>query len=171
MISLSLFLTLPSLKIQQFEFESVVVVVSESMWHALLAAAVAGSGFLAKRLLTSVADPDLDQPKKQPPHFAISSEPQPSTPPTVYSFDGNRKSEPESQSLSPRGGGDGSICRFSSSAGIGSGGKGGNRKGLKNGGGFGKAERKYGKKFVVCVKKRRTSKNALGKCDSCSSKG
>ncbi|CAL5334786.1 unnamed protein product [Camellia sinensis] len=165
------------------------------MWQVMLAAAVAGSGFFAKRFLSTTttnsddpnteADTKCDQSKElqqQQQHLTTPSKPQLAIPLAFQSCN-DCKSESETQSSTAVG--DGSIFMFSSPVSKGGTGSrfgskksGGNREGFKTSG-FEKVERKCGgfdqsksgKKFAVCLKKRRTSKNSPGKCESCSSKG
>ncbi|CAL5334822.1 unnamed protein product [Camellia sinensis] len=164
------------------------------MWQVMLAAAVAGSGFFAKRFLSTTttnsddpnieADTKCDQSKElQQQHLTTPpSKPQLAIPLTFQSCN-DCKSESETQSSTAVG--DGSIFMFSSPVSkegtgsrFGSKKSGGKREGFKTSG-FEKVERKCGgfdqsksgKKFAVCLKKRRTSKNSHGKCESCSSKG
>uniref|UniRef100_A0A5B7C2V3 Uncharacterized protein n=1 Tax=Davidia involucrata TaxID=16924 RepID=A0A5B7C2V3_DAVIN len=164
------------------------------MWQVLLAAALAGSGFCAKRLFninaetTTVSEQTeqkCDQSKEQQHFDDDSSQHQVS----IFRSD-DHNCEVQSSTF-----GDESIFRFSSS---GSRGRTRSRFGSKNArkklGSFrgirgnvegfreievGKVEkefgfvedhRKSGKRFAVCLKKRRTNKNATGKCESCFSK-
>nr|GME17091.1 uncharacterized protein LOC109156064 isoform X1 [Ipomoea batatas] len=152
------------------------------MWQVALGAAfAAGSGFLAKRLINPPStqnDQESDQPKHQ---NALSSS-------NFVDQDSNFSGEVGAKEESL---GDQSIFRFSSSpgsskkSGCGCGSsrnKQGNVEGFKRnndgrmvkkkkGGVVGLDHRcsGSGKKFYVCLKKRRTSKTAPGKCDSCSS--
>lgn len=164
------------------------------MWQVALGAAfAAGSGFLAKRLInpnaplpTSQNGPESDQPHGQ---NSLSSS-------SFADQDSNFSSEVGAKEGS-LGVGDQSIFRFSSSPGAERGSSNLRKKsgcgcrrnkqgsvegfrrnkdgrmvkkcGLKNGGVVGLDHRCSGKKFYVCLKKRRTSKTAPGKCDSCSS--
>ncbi|XP_019159407.1 PREDICTED: uncharacterized protein LOC109156064 isoform X2 [Ipomoea nil] len=161
------------------------------MWQVALGAAfAAGSGFLAKRLINPNAplpstqnDQESDQPKDQNGLSSSSFVDQDSN------FTGEVGAKEESL-------GDQSIFRFSSSPGSERGpsknsgcgscrNKQGNVEGFKRDkdgrmvkkcgfkkGGMGGLDHRCsgsGKKFYVCLKKRRTSKTAPGKCESCSS--
>ncbi|CAH9096141.1 unnamed protein product [Cuscuta europaea] len=153
------------------------------MWQVALGAALAaGSGFLAKQLIQSNA-PKSDQPVDRnsltSPEFAVQDS----------TFTEEIPTKCESLGVE-------SIFRFSSSErgpnkqkkkpGCGSGRNNGNAEGLKRNGdgkvvkkcGFKKSDvgvdhesSGRGKKFYVCLKKRRTNRTAPGKCDNCSSKG
>ncbi|GMP50494.1 hypothetical protein CsSME_00017090 [Camellia sinensis var. sinensis] len=163
------------------------------MWQVMLAAAVAGSGFFAKRFLNTTttnsddpnieADTKCDQSKELQQHLTTP----PSKPQLAIhlAFQSCNDCKSESETQSSTAVGDGSIFMFSSPVSKGGTGSrfgskksGGNREGFKISG-FEKVERKCGgfdqsksgKKFAVCLKKRRTSKNSPGKCESCSSKG
>ncbi|XP_028079489.1 uncharacterized protein LOC114281247 isoform X1 [Camellia sinensis] len=162
------------------------------MWQVMLAAAVAGSGFFAKRFLNTTttnsddpnieADTKCDQSKELQQHLTTP----PSKPQLAIhlAFQSCNDCKSESETQSSTAVGDGSIFMFSSPVSKGGTGSrfgskksGGNREGFKISG-FEKVERKCGgfdqsksgKKFAVCLKKRRTSKNSPGKCESCSSK-
>ncbi|CAL5387959.1 unnamed protein product [Camellia sinensis] len=164
------------------------------MWQVMLAAAVAGSGFFANA--SSAQPPPIPMiPTLKLTQNVITTTTTTTTTPLDYSFQtptcnpsriqscNDCKSESETQSSTAVG--DGSIFMFSSPVSKGGTGSrfgskksGGNREGFKTSG-FEKVERKCGgfdqsksgKKFAVCLKKRRTSKNSPGKCESCSSKG
>ncbi|CAH9099086.1 unnamed protein product [Cuscuta epithymum] len=153
------------------------------MWQVALGAALAaGSGFLAKQLIHSNApksDQPVDRNSSTSPDFAVQDS----------TFTEEIPTKGESQGVE-------SIFRFSSSErgsnkqkkkpGCGSGRNKGNAEGLKRNGngkvvkkcGFKKGDLGVdhessgsGKKFYVCLKKRRTNRTAPGKCDNCSSKG
>lgn len=155
------------------------------MWQVLLAAAVAGSGILAKRLIKhSNADEPISDPNQNDP--VISSE---SLQPQDSIFLSNICEEEQN---------DATIFRFSSTYRKEMGGKNArkktgvgsrkteflkrnsNEKAEKKCGVFGCEKRGWvvdqrgngvGKRVSVCLKKRRTSKIASGKCPSCTSKG
>ncbi|KAL3531911.1 hypothetical protein ACH5RR_005432 [Cinchona calisaya] len=174
------------------------------MWQVLLAAAVAGSGILAKKLIinSNAAEPSSDSKQNEqtcdafdyPESFNKSLLTQDSIFSSTNGFQGDYSGAP-SEML-----GDGSIFRFSSPSGSKMGSKnlrkkmGGGYRGLKGnveglkikgkgkegkkcgGVGCGKQgwvvdQRRGGKKFYFCLKKRRISKNVTGKCESCASKG
>nr|GLL34608.1 uncharacterized protein LOC109156064 isoform X1 [Ipomoea trifida] len=154
------------------------------MWQVALGAAfAAGSGFLAKRLINPPSTQNDQESSDQPKHQnALSSS-------NFVDQDSNFSGEVEAKEESL--GDQSSIFRFSSSpgsskkSGCGCGSsrnKQGNVEGFKRnndgrmlkkkkGGVVGLDHRcsGSGKKFYVCLKKRRTSKTAPGKCDSCSS--
>ncbi|KAF5953838.1 hypothetical protein HYC85_006694 [Camellia sinensis] len=141
------------------------------MWQVMLAAAVAGSGFFAKRFLSTTttnsddpnieADTKCDQSKELQQHLtAPPSKPQLAIPLPFQSCN-DCKSESETQSSTAVG--DGSIFMFSSHVSKGGTGSrfgskksGGNREGFKTSG-FEKVERKCGgfdqsksgKKFAI----------------------
>ncbi|KAL6987428.1 hypothetical protein U1Q18_013177 [Sarracenia purpurea var. burkii] len=181
------------------------------MWQILLTAAVAGSGFFAKRfffnpnpdpaiILSQETHTKRDHSEEHHHHHhhhcATPSKPQVSNLPALHSCDAHNFPELDSQSSTVLVDGDESIFRFSSSgsrngsgsrfgtknvvkkSGTGCGGNKGSVGGFKKIG-IGKVEKKCGvldqsksgRKFAVCVKKRRTSKNSSGKYESCSSKG
>ncbi|RAL45223.1 hypothetical protein DM860_014633 [Cuscuta australis] len=144
------------------------------MWQVALGAALtAGSGFLAKALIHSNA-PEPDQPHDQNSLISPCSAAQDS----VFPDEVGAKRE----SLGAE-----SIFRFSSSESganelrkkseCGSGRNNGKLEGFKRNGGGRRVVKKCGfnkgleKKFYVCLKKRRISRCAPGKCDKCSSKG
>nr|GMD31818.1 uncharacterized protein LOC109156064 isoform X1 [Ipomoea batatas]GMD38281.1 uncharacterized protein LOC109156064 isoform X1 [Ipomoea batatas] len=154
------------------------------MWQVALGAAfAAGSGFLAKRLINPPSTQNDQESSDQPKHQnALSSS-------NFVDQDSNFTGEVGAKEESL--GDQSSIFRFSSSpgsskkSGCGCGSsrnKQGNVEGFKRnndgrmvkkkkGGVVGLDHRcsGSGKKFYVCLKKRRTSKTAPGKCDSCSS--
>ncbi|XAR69048.1 hypothetical protein NMG60_11000501 [Bertholletia excelsa] len=162
------------------------------MWPVLLAAAVAGSGIFAKRLLSSNADLSTiseetgkicDEFEGQQRHCATPSQSQAPIPLTFLPCEGYGNSELDDQGSAAAGVGDGRVFRFSSSGsweGTGfrlrsnvprkKSGKDGFRK-VERKHGFWDQSNKSGRKIGFCVKKRRTSKNAPGKCESCISKG
>ncbi|KVH90451.1 hypothetical protein Ccrd_007491 [Cynara cardunculus var. scolymus] len=134
------------------------------MWQVLLAAALAGSGYFAKNL--------LHKNDKEPTNcFDLPTEIPPSS---VENADAEASNFNEETS---------SIFRFSSASqgsksyrkklGHGGGikGKRGNHEKTfgsvkKMADGFVDDQRKSGRKFAVCLKKRRTGRNASAKCDS-----
>lgn len=144
------------------------------MWQVLLAAAAAGSGFFASRFLNHPYPPESE------------SKPDPSEDQQNFTTPLKKQSQASSTALVDC---DGTVFRFSSPGSrSGSGsknlrrkktGKGGNAEGAKSAGSEKKSDGKCGglncsgsaRKFAVCVKKRRTSRSAPGKCVSCSSKG
>ncbi|CAI9098063.1 OLC1v1034624C2 [Oldenlandia corymbosa var. corymbosa] len=164
------------------------------MWQVLLAAAAAGSGILAKKLIIDHNAPKPISSSKQDDHVneKTSSSPKDSIF-TCKEGCPDDQNEAEDEIM-----GDGSIFMFSStpsSSEKGSksskkkmaGGTKGNVEGLKRNDkgeeekkcgvmGCGKQgwvvdQRKSGKRLYIYPKKRRTSKNIAGKCQSCASKG
>lgn len=161
------------------------------MWQVLLAAAVAGSGILAKRLIkNSNADEPISDPNQNDPD--ISSE---SLQPRDSIFLGN---DGVQENICQEEQNDASIFRFSSTCRKEMGGKNArkktgvssrkteflkknsNVKAEKKCGVFGCEKRGWvvdqrasgvGMRVSVCLKKRRTSKIASGQCPSCTSKG
>ncbi|VFQ84186.1 unnamed protein product [Cuscuta campestris] len=144
------------------------------MWQVALGAAfTAGSGFLAKTLIHSHS-PEPDQPHDQNSLISPCSAAQDS----IFPVEVGAKRE----SLGAE-----SIFRFSSSESganelgkkteCGSGRNTGKLEGFKRNGDGRRVVKKCGfnkgleKKFYVCLKKRRISRSAPGKCDNCSSKG
>ncbi|KAA8518788.1 hypothetical protein F0562_016438 [Nyssa sinensis] len=162
------------------------------MWQVLLAAAVAGSGFYAKRLLNINAEP-----------IHVSEQTEQKCEQSEEQQHSDNDSSQHQVPISPCDDHncDSSVFRFSSS---GSRGGTGSRFGSKNarkqlgssrgirgnvegfreievgkvekqcgfveGEGLVMDQRKSGKRFAVCLKKRRTNKNATGMCESCFSK-
>ncbi|XP_059667669.1 uncharacterized protein LOC132313064 isoform X2 [Cornus florida] len=167
------------------------------MWQVLLAAAVAGSGFFAKRVLTLSAEPPITESEQTQQKCDQSTETQHSDEFSLSQVSIPFSEDHSNETQSSVSGESSSIFRFSSP------GKNGSRFGSKNLGkksrgirgnvkGFkgidvGNVEKECGfvdggdgvvmdqtksvKRFPICLKKRRTSKNAIGKYESCSSKG
>ncbi|XP_027072816.2 uncharacterized protein [Coffea arabica] len=180
------------------------------MWQVFLAAAAAaaGSGILAKKLIinTSVAEPSIDfKPDHQKNHVLNDQEsfneslllPQDSIFSSNDGLQDDYNDDAQCEVLA-----DGSIFRFSSTPGPSCSVMGstnlrkklgcGSRRVKENAEGLGRnakgkegkkcevvgcgkqgwvVEKRSGKRFSVCLKKRRTSKNITGKCESCASKG
>lgn len=154
------------------------------MWQVLLAAAVAGSGILAKKL---IINPNASEPVSS----SKQDDQQCGVPEDRENFN---QDDNEAENEIP---GDGSIFKFSSTSGSKMGPKScrkkmaagmkGSMEGLKRNSqgkvgkkcgamGCGKQgwvvdQRSSGKRLSFCLKKRRTSKNVSGKCQSCASKG
>ncbi|KAK2977582.1 hypothetical protein RJ640_007218 [Escallonia rubra] len=161
------------------------------MWQALLAAAVAGSGFLATQLLNNNGDKPITISNKTNQECDQPEDPQEASSlfqglsPLCKEYNCNIGTERSRF-------GDESIFRFSSASGFQEGG--GSRSGLKglrkksSSGAKAKVEkksglkgkdcgenlvvdqRKSGKRFAVCLKRRRIGRIACAKCDSCASK-
>ncbi|KAL0426391.1 UNVERIFIED_CONTAM: hypothetical protein Slati_2813900 [Sesamum latifolium] len=161
------------------------------MWQVLLAAAAAaGSGILAKKLINPTdAEKPISDSKQNDQECDPSKALQPQD--SIFPNEGAVR-EDSSQEQGDAINDDGKIFRFSSpetaskelrkKTGSGSKGlkkNGGSKKGKKSGLEEGGAEelavdqRGNGsaKRNTVCLKKRRTGKHSAGKCESCSSKG
>ncbi|XP_011077368.1 uncharacterized protein LOC105161397 [Sesamum indicum] len=160
------------------------------MWQVLLAAAAAaGSGILAKKLINPT---DAEQPISDSKQNDQECDPSKALQPqdSIFPTEGAVR-EDSSQEQGDAINDDGKIFRFSSPETAskelwkktGSGSKGlkkygGSKKGKKSGFGEGGAkelavdQRGNGsaKRNTVCLKKRRTGKHSAGKCESCSSK-
>ncbi|PWA43395.1 hypothetical protein CTI12_AA535960 [Artemisia annua] len=122
------------------------------MWQVLLAAALAGSGYVAKNILYKNENkPTSDSPKKVDLANKDSFLDQETS--SVFRFSSTCDESKNNRKKLGRGGVKGNGAR-----------KNGSEK--KIGGELVGNQGKNGKKFVVSLKKRRTGKNAFAKCDS-----
>nr|GEZ87292.1 protein polar localization during asymmetric division and redistribution [Tanacetum cinerariifolium] len=126
------------------------------MWQVLLAAAIAGSGYVAKNILyktdnkpTNVSPQDADLCTK---HSTLDQET------SVFRFSSACNESKNNRKKLGRGRVKGNGARK-------------NGPDKKIGGELGGNQGKIGKKFVVSLKKRRTGRNAFVKCDSSDVKG
>lgn len=139
------------------------------MWQVLVAAAVAGStGLVAKRVLSSASDQTPDQEAAEPstPRATISApnafecESSYGRSEDIFRFSSSKSSNARSK---------GSRKKLETPSSRKSAVKGAEVEGSR--GNHQTAHCKSGRKFHICLKRRKTGKNVAPKCGSCSSKG